>query len=145
MQIIRSTRYLHPILKKCSDTIQLQIDNYNMPFRIFETGRTQERHDFLIKKGKTVDYITKHRFNLESTPPLYSTAIDYVYFDKKWSWNLRDSTILAWYILFGNIVLDLCPELKWYGVNRKNINYCHFELRSEIIQSNLKKYPCVIY
>ena len=69
----------------------------------------------------------------------------YVFYDEKWSWNLRDSTIMSWYILFGNLVLDLCPELSWRGFNRKNVNYCHFELRQAIIIDNLDKFPCVTF
>ena len=117
---------------------------HNIPIRLFETGRTHERHSILINKGKTKDLASRHLYNLENDPILYSTAIDYVYFDNKWSWNLRDSTIQSWYALFGNLVLDICPELNWGGFNRKSVNYNHFELRREIIINNLELIPCVI-
>lgn len=39
----------------------------------------------LLKRGKTQNAISRHLFNLENDPPLYTTAIDYVYFDNKWS------------------------------------------------------------
>jgi len=112
--------------------------------RLFETGRDHSRHEILINKGKTKDLISRHLYNLENDPPLYATAIDYVYYDQKWSWNLRDGTTTAWYILFGNLVLDLCPELKWGAYNRKSVNYCHFELRYAVIQSKLDDTPCVM-
>jgi hypothetical protein len=146
MKIIRNTEILHPILKNCVQKIQSEIIDYHeVPIRLFETGRESDRQQMLLSKGKTQNAVTRHKFNLKNDPPLYVTAVDYVYFDTKWSWNLRDSTVISWYILFGNMVLDLCPELTWFGVNRKNINYCHFELRMEIMLKNLKKYPCVLY
>lgn len=146
MKIIRNTDILHPLLKDCVQKIQSEIINqHDIPIRLFETGREHDRQQMLLDRGKTQTVVSKHLFNLENDPPLYSTAVDYVYFDHKWSLNLRDSTILSWYILFGNMVLDLCPEIFWYGVNRKNINYCHYELRSEIVLHNLNKYPCVLY
>ncbi len=145
MKIDRSLNVLHPILQAIVPRIQNEIINpHNIPIKLFETGRDHDRQEFLLSKGKIQNIISRHRYNLENDPPLYATAIDYVYFDNKWSWNLRNSTILSWYTLFGNLVLDLCPELFWHGDNRKNINYCHFELRNSIIEGNLKKYPCVL-
>jgi len=98
----------------------------------------------LINKGKTKDIVSRHLYNLENDPPLYATAIDYVYYDKKWSWNLRDSTTISWYNLFGNLVLDCCPELSWGGFHRKSINYCHFELRYDIVLAKQEEIPCVM-
>ena len=145
MKIQRNTNTVHPILIKCIKIIQRDIiDGYNIPIRLFETGRNHDRHEMLLNKGKTKDLICMHIYNLENDPPLYATAVDYVYFDFKWSWNLRDSTTTAWYILFGNLVLDLCPELNWKGFSRKSVNLCHFELKQSVIKANLKEIPCVI-
>jgi len=145
MKICRNNETLHPILVKSVRKIQKEvIDAHSCPIRLFETGRDHTRHETLINKGKTKDIISRHLYNLENDPPLYATAIDYVYYDRKWSWNLRDGTTTAWYILFGNLVLDLCPELKWGAYNRKSVNYCHFELRYGVIQSNLDVVPCVM-
>lgn len=145
MKIQRSTDPLHPILIDCIRRIQRNvIDAHNIPIRLFETGRNHDRHEMLVKKGKTKDIISHHLYNLENDPPLYATAVDYVYFDFKWSWNLRDSTTNLWYLLFGNLVLDLCPELQWSGMNRKSVNFCHFELMRNTIISNLKEIPCVV-
>jgi len=145
MKIQRNTDALHPIMKVCVRKIQTEIiDTHNIPIRLFETGREHGRHEMLISKGKTKDIISHHLYNLENKPPLYATAIDYVYFDSKWSWNLRDSTTNSWYILFGNLVLDACPELQWSGMNRKSVNYCHFELKREAILEAMKDVPCVI-
>lgn len=145
MKIQRSVEMLHPILVSCVKKIQKDvIDAHNIPIRLFETGRDHNRHDILIKKGKTKDLISRHLYNLENDPALYATAVDYVYYAKKWSWNLRDSTTSGWYNIFGNLVLDTCPELEWYGFNRKSINFCHFQLRAEIIRLNFDIIPCVV-
>ena len=146
MKALRNTDALHPILAECTEKIQKQvIQAHKMPFRLFEAGRTHERHEFLLKRGKTKDVISRHLFNLENDPPLYATAVDYVFYkDNKWSWNLRDSTIVAWYQLFGNLVLDVCPELEWGGQKRKSVNYCHFQLRHAILVNNLDTVQCVV-
>jgi len=144
MKILRTTEMLHPVLRDCIERIQKKvIDTHNAPIRLFETGRDHDRQQTLIQKGKTKDLISLHSFNLENNPPLYATAVDYVFYDGKWSWNLRDKTVQAWYELFGNLALDVCPELEWAGFNRKSINYCHFQLRYAILLENLEKIPCV--
>ena len=145
MKIIRSMDMLHPILINSIKKIQSEIiDTYNIPMRLFETGRDHERHAFLIDKGKTKDIVSNHLYNLDNDPPLYATAISYVYYDQKWSWNLRDSTVKAWYILFGNLVLDLCSELNWGGYDRKSMDYTYFELRRSVLIDNLESIPCVV-
>ena len=144
MKILRTTEMCHPILKDCIERINKEILKHQIPIRVFETGRTHDRHEILIQRGKTRDVFSRHIFNLENDPPLYCTAVDYVYYDGKWSWNLRDSTISSWYILFGNIVLDVCPELEWAGQNRKSKNYCHFQIRYDILLENLRDIPCVV-
>jgi hypothetical protein len=144
MKILKSTEMIHPILLDCMRRIQRNvIDAHNMPIRLFETGREHDRHALLINKGKTKDLLSRHLFNLENDPPLYCSALDYVHYNGKWSWNLRDSSIQSWYTLFGNLVLDECPELEWSGFNRKATNYCHFQLRCAILIENLDKFPCV--
>ena len=144
MKILKSTDMLHPVLRDCIERIQKKvIDAHNIPIRLFETGRDHERQQILIQKGKTKDLLSRHLFNLENDPPLYATAVDFVFYDGKWSWNLRDSTVQAWYELFGNLVLDECPELEWFGLNRKSINYCHFQLRYAILLERLEEIPCV--
>lgn len=84
-----------------------------------------------------------HLYNVENDPPLYATAIDYVYYNGKWSWNLRDGTVSSWYYLFGNLVLDICPELQWAGLHRKATNLNHFELRQSVILDSIETIPCV--
>lgn len=145
IKVVRTLDVLHPILissiKKVREDV---IVKHSMPFALFETGRSTERHQALLNKGRTRSPICKHSYNLTNDPPLYATAVDFVYFNGKWSWNIRDSSVKAWYILFGNIVLDACPELRWGGMDRKNTNYTHFELRDEVVLDNLDKYPCVV-
>jgi hypothetical protein len=146
LQVQDGLQYLHPILKDSCEKIQKEvIKKYNMPFRLFETGRTQERHNHLLSKGRTQDVFSHHLHNLEVFPSLYSIAVDYVYYDGKWSWNLRDKTVMAWYELFGNLVLNACPELTWAASNRKRSNLNHFTLRQEVIEAEFDKFPCILH
>ena len=145
MKTERSTAFVHPLLKKCMERIQSQvIVKHNAPFKVFETGRSHERHQELILKGKTLDIMSAHLYDLEEDPPRYATAVDYVYYKEKWSWNLRDSSVSAWYLLFGNLVLDICPELEWGGYNRKSTKFDHFQLTEYSIYNSLKETPCTI-
>ena len=145
MKIQRNQKNCHPLLIECIERVNKEILTRHLaPMRLFETDRTHDRHNMLIQRGKTKDVISRHLSNMQNDPPLYCTAIDYVYYDERWSWNLRDGSISAWYILFGNLVLDVCPELEWSGMNRKSVNYCHFQLRRAVIIDKLDKYPCVI-
>jgi len=145
MKILRSLDMLHPVLTSCVSRIQNEVINkHNIPIRLFETGREHDRHQTLLQRSKTQDVYSRHLFDLENDPPLYATAVDYVYYDKRWSWNLRDQTITSWYILFGNLVLDTCPELTWGGKNRKSTNFNHFALRDGVIAEFMDKYPCTV-
>ncbi len=138
---------LHPVLQEICLRIQSKIIiEHNIPMKLFETGRRQERHQHLLTKRRTQNIYSKHLYNFSNEEqPLYAAAVDFVFYNGKWSWNLRDQTILSWYLLFGNLVLDLCPELEWHGENRKGVNYTHFQLRDEVIVDNLDKYPCVLH
>lgn len=144
MKILRSQEMLHPLLIVSMQSIQELIKEYNIPMRLFETGREHDRHQNLLNKGRSRDIVSCHLFNLEKDPPLYATALSYVFYDNKWSWNIRNSTIKAWYILFGNLVLDLCPSLEWGGFNRDSTDYTYFRLKINIILNNMDKYPCVL-
>ncbi len=145
MKIRRDFENLHPILVECIQKIQAEIITiHSMPIRIFETARDRQRHQTMINKGITTNLFSRHLYYTKGETPMYCTAVDYVYFKKSWSWNLRDTTIASWYNLFGNLVLDSCPELEWSGNNRKKKDYTHFQLREEVIIENLNKYPCAI-
>ena len=146
-QVQNDLGLVHPILRDVCIRIQTSvIAAHNMPMKLFETGRRQERHQHLVSKGRTQNFYSKHLYNLSDEQNLlYAAAVDFVYYDGKWSWNLRDQTILSWYLLFGNTVLDICPELEWHGENRKGVNYTHFQLRDEFIVDNLDKYPCILH
>lgn len=145
MKVNRDTEFSHPLLIRSINKIEVEIiQKYNFPFKRFETSRNQERHQQLLNKGKTRDPVSMHLYDFSSDPPKYSTAVDYVHYDGKWSWNLRDSTISAWYILFGNLVLDCCSELYWAGTYRRSVNLTHFELRQSVIFDSIDEIPCVI-
>lgn len=145
-QVNSSLTMLHPILVGCCERIQTEvIAKHNIPMKLFETGREHDRHQHLLSKGRTQNVFSKHLYNMENNPPLYAVAVDYVFYNGKWSWNLRDQTILSWYTLFGNLVLDVCPELQWSFFDRKSSNYTHFELRQDLIIENYEKYPCILH
>ena len=116
-QVQNDVGLLHPVLREVCIRIQTEIIiRHNMPMKLFETGRSQKRHQHLLDKGRTQNLYSKHLFNLNDPDNLlYAAAVDFVHYDGKWSWNLRDQTVLSWYLLFGNLVLDLCPELEWHG------------------------------
>ena len=136
---------VHPLLQAAHSKIQEQvISKHNAPFRLFETGRDHARHQTLIMKGRTKDVLSRHLYDLENDPPLYCTALDYVYFGTEWSWNLRNAVTFHWYTLFGQMVLNVCPELEWAGLNRKCTNFNHFTLRRDIIIDNIDTISCVV-
>lgn len=146
-QVQNNIMLLHPILREICLRIQSDvIIKHNMPIRLFETGRSQERHQHLLNKGRTTNIYSKHLYNLkDESNMLYAAAVDFVFYDKKWSWNLRDQTVFSWYFVFGNTVLDNFPQLEWHGTSRKSVNYTHFQLRDEIIVEHMDKYPCVLH
>ena len=135
----------HPLLQESIQKIQTLIRKHNLPFCLFETERSHERQEWLLKTGKMKFPNSGHMCNLDNSPPLYTTTVAFVCKqDGRWSWNLRDSTTQAWYKLFGNLVLDVCPELAWGGLDRHNQDYTSFQLRSQIIYSSLDTFPCVL-
>ena len=138
---------VHPVLKDiCLRIQQSIIIPHSMPIKLFETARSPERHQNLLSKGRTQNVLSKHLFDMtNSERPLYAAAVDYVYYDGKWSWNLRDQTILSWYMTFGNMVLDNFPELEWNGIDRKCSNYTHFQLRDYVIVDYMDKFPCILH
>ncbi len=145
IKVIKDFDYVHPVLKEIHTRIQDNVINkHSAPFRLFETSREHSRHQAILFKGRTKDILSRHLFNMENDPPLYCTALDYVFYNGQWSWNLRNSVIFNWYILFGNLVIDICPELEWGGLNRRSTNYNHFQLRRDVIIDNLDLYPCVV-
>lgn len=146
MQVSKDFTYTHPLLKEIHFRIQEEvIKKHNAPFRLFETSRDFERHQMLLTKGRTMNVLSRHLYNMEYEQPLYCTAMDYVFYNGKWSWNLRDQTIVSWYILFGNLVLDACPELTWDGNSRKYTNYTHFQLKERVVLESIEKFPCTLH
>ena len=145
MRVVRDLSMVHPVLVADIARIQKEvIDAHNMPFRLFETGRFHDRQQALLNKGRTKDPLSRHLFDLSNEPKRYCTAVDYVYYDGKWSWNLRDTTIAHWYLLFGNLVLDACNTLEWGGNSRSNVNYTHFQLRRDAIIHNITEVQCAV-
>ena len=131
--VLRDPNYLHPVMRENVRRIhKYLIEHHKAPFRVFETARTQQRQMALIEKGKAKTFVSRYVFDLNTDPPLYSTAVNFVYYTNRWSWDLRDMTIKRWYQLFGEMVLDLCPDLDWAGRWRKNEDYTHYELSDAV-------------
>ena len=144
-KVNRNTDCCHPLLQEALGKISTLIRKHNLPFQLFETSRSHERQEWLMKTGKMKVPNTGHMCDLTNEPPLYTTAVAFVYKQgTQWSWNLRDTTVQAWYQLFGNLVQDICPELDWGGADRKNQDYTLFSLRTQVIYANLETTPCVI-
>ena len=78
--------------------------------------------------------VSLHFYNLEVDPPLFARAMNYVYYDGRWSWNIRDIRIRRWMQLFGELVLDLCPELVWGGHYRIRQDYTYFQLSPKVLE-----------
>lgn len=136
MSIIRDPNVLDPRMRDCVDRIQSNIiDVHNMPIQLFETGRTSDRQRMLFSHGKAQSAISEHLFDLEAKPPIFATAMCYVYLDPEtggWSWNFRSNKVKAAYYFFGELVLDFCPELEWAGYWRTAVDYTFFRLRPDI-------------
>ena len=127
-KIIRSVDVLHPELRDAHKIIRSEIiGKHNMPIRLFETGRTRERHEMLLRKGLVSgDIVCKHRFDLQRD--IYATAMAYVYYDGRWSFNIRNARVKRWLQVFGEMVLDKFDNIKWQGYNRERTDYTTYEL-----------------
>lgn len=136
MQQLREIELLHPRIRRCIHEINKEVINrHSAPFRLFECARTTSRQAQLVEKGRQKTLVSRLIYNMDSDPPVYSTAFHYVYFtaDTGWSWNIRSATISAWYHLFAQLVLDQCPMLDWGGYMRDNVDFSYFELRSSLL------------
>ena len=145
MNVCRSREMLHPVLADRVRQIESEvIARHNMPIRLFETGRTLARQRQLIKRGRDTTMVSAHVY----VPFRYEMvcAVDFVFYDQAWSWNLRDQRVKRWYQLFGRLVSDLCPDLTWAGDNVYQQDYTHFEMPVSRYnwREALKKYLPVI-
>lgn len=132
-QIIRETDYLHPLMRAAVQTIQRDvIERHRLPFRLFETARTPARQLSLYNKRKVRTLASYFYFDLKGDPVIHSTAVCFVHFTDRWSWDIRTRTTKRWYELFGELVLDACPDLDWAGNWRSNIDYTHFQLKQAV-------------
>jgi hypothetical protein len=86
----------------------------------------------LIAKRKQRTLVTRYLVDLDSDPQIFSTAVNYVYYTSRWSWDLRDMTVKRWYQLFGELVMDLCPNIEWAGYWRSNVDYTNFQLKQAV-------------
>lgn len=132
----RDTNVLHPVLQRIIPVIQRDIiDLHNIPMRIFETGRTVVRQQELVNKKKTRTLVSRYLYNLACSPPLYSSAISYVFYDTSWSWNVRNLLIRRWFELFGELVMDrFSDRLEWGGYWRRYVDYTYFQVKQGCLE-----------
>jgi len=133
-QVLRDVELLHPILRGHIEHIQHEvIERHSMPFRLFETGRTRERQADLVEKRRARTLVSRQFFDLDREPALYSTGFNLVHFSRRWSWDVRNRTIVAWYQILGELVLDLVSDLEWAGYWRSCSDYTFFQLRHSVL------------
>lgn len=133
-QVLRDPELLHPVLREHVASIQREvIERHSMPFKLFETGRTRERQADLVEKRRARTLVSRQFFDLDRDPELYSTGFNLVHFSRRWSWDVRNRTIVAWYQLLGELVLDLVPDLEWAGYWRSCSDYTFFQLRHSVL------------
>lgn len=127
----RAVNVLLPTLQKIVPIIQRDIiDLHNIPMRLFETGRTNARQQELISKKKERTLVSRYLYDLGHSPPLYSSAVGYVFYDDSWSWNIRNLLVRRWYELFGELVMDRFGDrLEWGGYWRRYVDYTYFQLK----------------
>lgn len=130
----RSVNVLHPVLQGVVPVVQREIiDLHNIPMRLFETGRTLARQQELVGKKKERTLVSRYLYDLDRTPPLYSTAVGYVFYDEGWSWNIRNLLIRRWFELFGELVMDrFADRLEWGGYWRRYVDYTYFQLKRSV-------------
>lgn len=116
------------------EVINNLIEEHEMPFHVFETGRTIERQKLLVEQRKERALITDLYFSLDK-PIKLSTAIKIVYYKDHWSWDIRNSTIKAWYLLLGELTLDSTNDIGWGGTWRKHQDYTHFYVLPDLIKT----------
>lgn len=128
----RDLELLHPNLRESVHIIQEEIiGRHRAPFKVFETGRLMERQKFLLGKRKARSAFSRHFYSFETDVKCYSTAVDFVYYDTRWSWDIRSTLVRRWYQLFGELVLTRCSNLEWGGYWRQGVNYTHFQLNQK--------------
>ncbi len=133
-QVLRDVELLHPVLREHVRRIQHEIvERHSMPFKLFETGRTRERQADLVEKRRARTLVSQQFFDLEREPAMYATGFNLVHFSRRWSWDVRNRTILSWYQLLGELVLDLVPDLEWAGYWRSCSDYTYFQLRRSVL------------
>lgn len=120
---------LHKDFKPYALEIIALISKYNLPFKVYETFRTNDRQSRLMNKGVSHSIHSKH---------LLGKAIDMVvYIDGKWHW---ENEYKHYYDFLGAVVeKSLGDKIKWGGrftiKNRTSgqleafYDGAHFELR----------------
>lgn len=122
MGIQRSLGLLDIRLGKLVPKILEDCKYHNLPFEVFETGRTLERQKALRKRGVTKTLKSKHLVTFDNTGILTrSKAVDFVlhYMHEGkmvWSWaNIGDKAQrdrdMAYYKMFSALVTTKYPEL----------------------------------
>jgi len=106
----RDINHLTPKMKKVALAILRVIKIYNLPFRLYETRRSQERQDRLYQTG-----FSKVKFSNHQT----GNAADFVYWDgKNWSWKYDDFYVHEAWVVLGFLVRHhVVREFAKCGIN----------------------------
>jgi hypothetical protein len=114
---------LDPELRKIVNKILKLIDKHQLPFRVFETLRSEKRQKILVKRGYSKTLKSKHLPNCKGK----SEAIDFVVYRKgRWTW---DDDIKYWYDILGILVTSNFENVRWGGHFHRFYDGSHFELK----------------
>jgi len=110
---------MHPDLQWLVESILIDCDKYNLPFVLFETGRTIARQQKLLglKRSKTLK--SKHLITKDS---IYSFACDFVLFYIK-----NDKNIYSW--------------ASTEDEKQNAIDMAHYKMLSDLVMT---KYPILL-
>lgn len=115
---VRDLELLDKEFKPYAYNILGLIQAHNLPFRVFETLRTKERQEALVKKGRSRTLKSKH---------IEGKAVDFVlYIDGKWSWDHK-----FYYDFLGHLVeKELGDHVKWGGRFNNFYDGVHYQLKA---------------
>lgn len=118
--------FIHLLLNDCR--------HHNLPFVVFETGRTIERQETLVKNKVSWTMKSKHLVEIvDNNIVRYSNAIDLVlFYDRKYSWaNIGDYAQQRRDLSMYKMLVQMVSRYNEFdivcGGNWKTPDYPHFE------------------
>lgn len=132
-KVLNGLEYLCPVLRLKVIYMQEQIKLLSLPVAVFETGRTRERQEYIMKQGFTRTLQSKHLINVSDNN--LSLAVDFVYYDEKgWSWDYENHE--HEYETLG--MIGKHQGLVWGADWKTFTDYPHFQLTQADIDINNK-------